>query len=47
MYTNKSPECIDRKAGTRNKKITKPLYFYSSPCYHGKIEKQEMKKSIL
>ena len=39
MYTNKSPERIDRKAGARNKKITKP--FYSSPNYVGEIEKQK------
>ena len=42
MYTNKSPRRIDRKAGARNKKITKP--FYSSPCYLGEIEKQRNPK---
>ena len=44
MYTNKSPRRIDRKAGARNKKITKPYYsspYYSSPCYLGEIEKQK------
>ena len=46
MYTNKSPRRIDRKAGARNKKITKP--FYSSPCYLGDREakKEKKKKSI-
>jgi|TARA_B110000196_G_C20791944_1_gene495989 hypothetical protein len=39
MYTNKSPRRIDRKAGARNKKITKP--FYLNPCYLGEIEKQK------
>jgi hypothetical protein len=42
MYTNKSPRRIDRKAGARNKKITKP--FYSSPCYLGEIEIEKQKK---
>ena len=37
MYTNKSPRRIDRKAGARNKKITKP--FYLRPSYLGEIEK--------
>ena len=41
MYTNKSPRRIDRKAGARNKKITKS--YYSSPCYLGEIEKQKKK----
>ncbi len=45
MYTNKSPRRIDRKAGARNKKITKP--FYSSPCYLGEIEKQKKPKEKL
>ncbi len=45
MYTNKSPRRIDRKAGARNKKITKP--FYSSPCYLGEIEKQKKSKEKL
>ena len=39
MYTNKSPRRIDRKAGARNKKITKPFYLSSS--YLGEIEKQK------
>ena len=39
MYTNKSPRRIDRKAGARNKKITK--HFYLNPCYLGEIEKQK------
>jgi len=42
MYANKSPRRIDRKAGARNKKITKP--FYSSPCYLGEIEIEKQKK---
>jgi hypothetical protein len=42
MYANKSPRRIDRKAGARNKKITKP--FYSSPCYHGEMELEKQKK---
>ena len=44
MYTNKSPRRIDRKAGARNKKITKP--FYSSPSYLGEIEKQKKNSKI-
>ena len=42
MYTNKSPRRIDRKAGARNKKITKP--FYSSPCYLEEMEIERQKK---
>ena len=45
MYTNKSPRRIDRKAGARNKKITKP--FYSSPCYLGEIGNQKKSKEKL
>ena len=45
MYTNKSPECIDRKTSTRNKKITKP--YYSSTCYLGAIEEQKKYKEKL
>ena len=42
MYTNKSPRRIDRRAGARNKKITKPLY--SSPSYLGEIEEHKKLK---
>ncbi len=42
MCTNKSPRRIDRKTGSRNKKVIKSLY--SSPCYLGEIEKQKKKK---
>ena len=45
MYTNKSPRRIDRKAGARNKKITKP--YYSSTCYLGAIEEQKKYKKKL
>ena len=44
MYSNKSPRRIDRRAGARNKKITKPLYL--KPCYLGEIEEQKNKKSL-